>query len=240
MTKINISAVSYTNTKPFLYGLQQDKALLSQINLAIDIPSVCAQKLINGTVDLGLVPVAALLDIPGYQIVSDFCIGARGPVNSVFIFSDVPVHKIRSLRLDDQSRTSNNLARVLLRNYWKQEVSLVQTGEADAFVQIGDRTFGKKDQYPYVYDLAQTWYEFTGIAFAFAVWASNKTLSEEFTHQLNKALAVGVANRGLVADSMPRRRDFDLHDYLTNAIDYRLDEEKKSAIRLFHQYINGL
>lgn len=72
MQKIKISAVSYTNTFPFIYGINQSPDLLEQIDLSLDIPAVCASKLIENNVDIGLVPVAALLEIPNYRLISDF------------------------------------------------------------------------------------------------------------------------------------------------------------------------
>ncbi|MDP9047284.1 MAG: radical SAM protein, partial [Bacteroidota bacterium] len=148
MKKINISAVSYTNTKPFIYGLQHTD-LINAIDLSLDNPADCAQKLIDGVVDIGLIPVAAILSLNEWHIVSDYCIGAVGAVNSVFIFSNCEIHDVKTLQLDPQSRTSNNLAKVLLKNFWKVEnLSFVSQAEDytqstnpnTAFVQIGDRT----------------------------------------------------------------------------------------------------
>ncbi|RYE23477.1 MAG: radical SAM protein, partial [Sphingobacteriaceae bacterium] len=116
--KIRISAVSYTNTKPFIYGLQHD-SIQDQIDLTLDTPSDCAQKLIDNQVDIGLIPVAAILSLPYWQIVSDYCIGAIGAVNSVFIFSNCAIEEAEEIQLDPESRSSNNLAKVLLKNYWK-------------------------------------------------------------------------------------------------------------------------
>jgi len=189
VNKYKVSAISYTNTKPFVYGII-NSGFVQKIDLNFDVPADCAYKLINNQVDIGIVPVAALLQIPNYQIVSDYCIGAIGPVNSVFIFSNKPVSEIKTLRLDLQSRTSNNLARVLFKNYWKVNPEIVE-GEADAFVEIGDRTFGKKDQFLYCYDLAEEWIRFTGLPFAFAVWAANKPVSEAFVDEFNAALKFG-------------------------------------------------
>ncbi|WP_374951428.1 MqnA/MqnD/SBP family protein, partial [Mucilaginibacter sp.] len=82
MKKIKISAVSYTNTKPFLYGLQHSD-IINEIDLSLDMPADCAQKLIDNQVDIGLIPVAATLNLPQWEIVSAYCIGAVGAVNSV-------------------------------------------------------------------------------------------------------------------------------------------------------------
>ncbi len=239
MEKVKVSAVSYTNTLPFIYGLQHSD-VMQHIDLALDVPSECAHKLIDGRADLGIVPVAALLDIPRPHVVSDFCLGASGPVNSVFIFSEMPIEEIRSIRLDAQSRTSNGLAQVLLRHYWKREVLVVNQGEADAYVEIGDRTFGKRNLHPYAYDLSLYWEKFTGLPFAFAVWTANRALPDSFIQLFNKALAYGVDHRETVIDQLPPRLDFDYRHYLMECIDYQYDQAKNEAVTLYLKLLKSL
>lgn len=239
MNKIKVSAVSYTNSKPFVYGLLHS-GILDSIELSLDIPSDCANKLIDNQVDIGLVPVAALLHVDNYQIVSQYCIGAVGAVDSVFIFSQKPISEIEKIKLDPQSRTSNNLSRVLLKNYWKISPDFITEGEADAFVQIGDRTFGKKDLYPYYYDLAEEWFKFTGLPFAFAVWASNKPIPEDFKGSFNAALKLGLDHRKEVIEQIENIENFDLDDYLMNKVDFNLDDKKLIAISKFHEFIKAL
>ncbi|MBL4676522.1 MAG: menaquinone biosynthesis protein [Mucilaginibacter sp.] len=247
MNKIKISAVSYTNTKPFLYGLQHSD-IKENIDLSLDMPSDCAQKLIDNQVDIGLIPVAATLSLPEWHIISNYCIGAEGPVNSVFIFSNCPIEEATTVQLDPESRSSNNLAKVLLKNYWKVTPELV-AGAADyasstdlktAFVQIGDRTFGKTEKYKYVYDLSGEWKKFTGLPFVFAAWIANKPISEEFVKEFNQALRHGLAHRTDLLKVLPHRADFDLEDYLMHKLDFNLTEEKRKALYLFLDYIKAL
>lgn len=239
MNKLKVSAVSYTNSKPFVYGLMHS-GILDQIVLSLDIPSDCASKLIENKVDIGLVPVAALLHVRDYHIISNYCIGAKGAVDSVFIFSNKPIAEIKTLQLDAQSRTSNNLAKVLLKNFWKINPEFVDHDQADAFVQIGDRTFGKKEQFLYHYDLAEEWFNFTGLPFAFAVWASNKPISEDFKLAFNAALKLGLDHREEVLKSLNKVENFDLDDYLMKKVDFNLNDEKLKAISKFHQLIREL
>ena len=247
MKKIKISAVSYTNTKPFLYGIQHTN-IINKIDLSLDIPSDCAQKLIDGQVDIGLIPVAATLNLPYWEIISDYCIGASGAVNSVFIFSNCEIHAIEKLQLDPESRTSNNLARVLLKNFWKTQPELVTNANdyslsADnttAFVQIGDRTFGKKDKYPFVYDLADEWKKFTGLPFVFAAWIANKPILPDFIAGFNQSLKYGLDHRAELFNELPVRNDFDVEDYLLHKIDFELTEDKRKALYLFLDYIKAL
>jgi len=247
LKNIRISAVSYTNTKPFIYGLQHTP-IVNKIDLSLDTPADCAQKLIDDAVDIGLIPVAAALSLQQWEIVSDYCIGAVGAVNSVFIFSNCEIKDVRKLQLDPQSRSSNNLARVLLKNYWKTEPEFIADADdyglsADpdlAFVQIGDRTFGKKEQYPFVYDLAEEWSKFTGLPFVFAAWIANKAIATEFIQEFNQSLKFGLDHRPELLKELPVRRDFDLEDYLMHKLDFRLTEDKKKALYLFLDYIKAL
>jgi chorismate dehydratase len=71
LQQVKFSIVSYLNTLPFLYGIQNSPYLKDKMVMDLDIPSVCAQKLSDGTVDAGLVPAALLADIKGYHIISD-------------------------------------------------------------------------------------------------------------------------------------------------------------------------
>ena len=247
MNKIRISAVSYTNTKPFIYGIQHTE-ILDKIDLSLDMPADCAQKLIDDVVDIGLIPVAATLNLPQWEIVSAYCIGAVGAVNSVFIFSNCEVHDIKYLQLDPQSRSSNNLARVLLKNFWKVKPQLItdaadygQSTEANtAFVQIGDRTFGKKGNYKYVYDLAEEWQNFTGLPFMFAAWIANKPIPQEFMDEFNASLKYGLDHRQELFKELPMREDFDIVDYLMIKIDYEMTEDKKKALYMFLDFIKQL
>jgi chorismate dehydratase len=245
--KIRISAVSYTNTKPFIYGIQNTD-IINQIDLSLDIPADCAQKLIDDKVDIGLIPVAATLSMPEWHIVSDYCIGAVGAVNSVFIFSNCDIKEVKNIQLDPQSRTSNNLALVLLKNLWKIEPQQItdaadyaqSTDPTTAFVQIGDRTFGKKAQYKFVYDLSEEWQKLTGLPFLFAAWIANKPISKAFTDEFNASLKYGLDHRAELLKELPTRPDFDLEDYLMHKLDFDLTEGKKKALYLFLDYIKAL
>jgi chorismate dehydratase len=248
VNKIKISAVNYTNSIPFIYGIQ-NSAILQKVDLSLDIPSDCAGKLIDGQVDIGLIPVAAVLGLSYWEIVSDYCIGAVGAVNSVFIFSNCPIEDVEFLQLDPQSRSSNNLARVLLKNYWKLNPDFISnsgnyglsTDPTTAFVQIGDRTFGKAHHYQYAYDLAEVWQNFTGLPFVFAAWIANKPIPPDFITEFNAALQLGLNQRELLIENETEKWDnFDLRDYLMQKVDYPLTETKKEAMNLFLKYLKEL
>ena len=156
--------------------------------------------------------------------------------------------EVKNLQLDPQSRSSNNLARVLLKNYWKISPELItgaknysfSTDTVTAFVQIGDRTFGKKDNYKYAYDLAEEWGRFTGLPFCFAAWIANKPISREFIAEFNEALKFGLDHRVELFKQLPEVPNFDVKDYLNNKIDFNFTEDKKKALYLFLEYVKAL
>jgi len=241
LNNIKISAVAYTNTKAFIYGLEHSD-IINKIDLSLDIPSECAAKVISGEVDLGLMPVAAIPFVPNANIVADYCIGSDGAVNSVFIFSDVPVAEIKTLRLDAHSRTSNNLAKVLLKFHWKLGVEFTTdpTVKTDAIVLIGDRTFGKKEDFAFVYDMGEEWKNFTGLPFMYAAWVANKEISQEFKTEFNAALKFGLAHRNEVLKDLPQIPNFDLEDYLYHKLQFDVTDDRKKAMNLFLAYIEQL
>jgi len=121
--KYTAAAVSYLNTKPFLYGIFNTQ-MEEEVEIQLEIPSVCAAKLKDGTVDFGLVPVAIIPELKTPHIISDYCIGTEGAVKTVAIISDVEISEITDLYLDFHSRTSVQLAQILLREHWNHVLIL--------------------------------------------------------------------------------------------------------------------
>lgn len=239
--KINITAVSYLNTKPLLYGLLKSD-LADQIELQLDIPSQCARRLIEGKADLGLVPVAILPELETSHIISDYCIGTIGEVKTVCIYSDRPLEQVEALYLDHHSRTSVALTKLLLREHWQISPRLIpahegyiqKIGGSTAGLVIGDRTIGLEERFAYHYDLGQAWLEHTTLPFVFAAWVSTQPLPEDFIRAFNTALGEGVAAipdlMYLLPSPDPR---FDLEEYFTRYISYELDAPKRAALELF-------
>jgi len=239
--KIRVGAVSYLNTKPLLYGLQHHDVFES-IELIEDYPANLAIALQDNAIDIGLIPVAVMPDLAESYIISDYCIGATGPVASVCIFSQVPIESIQTVYLDYQSKTSVNLARILLKNYWKKDVLLLEAPAnfmdlidgTTAAVIIGDRALENYNSYPYRYDLAEAWMNYTGRPFVFATWVSNKPLDDLFITNFNEANRLGVENIDSVVDQLSHSNNtYDLHTYFTKNISYNLDAAKKEGMAQF-------
>ena len=243
MKKLRVTAVSYLNTKPLLYGLL-NHSVAENIDLQLEIPSVCAEKLRKNEVDLGLVPVAILPELKEFEIVSDYCIGTIGAVKTVCICSNVPIEEVQSLYLDFHSRTSVELTKILLREHWQLEPKFLDSKigyEAQikgntAGLIIGDRCMEWAPKFQFVYDLGQVWKDHTGLPFVFACWISNKPLDAVFLNEFNEALGEGVRNiPNLTYLLPPSHAGLDLKDYFTKYINYEFDTLKKDALKLFLQ-----
>ncbi len=241
MEKYNVTAVSYLNTKPLLYGIFKSE-VSRRIHLQLDIPSACARKLKTGEVDLGLVPVAVIPELATPRIVSDFCIGTVGEVRTVAIFSEKPIEQLRRIFLDYHSRTSVELTKLLLRDHWRlsPELTPAQPGFESAIggntggLVIGDRTIELAERFPFVYDLGSAWMQHTGLPFVFAAWVSNRALPDDFIQAFNQALQRGLDEIPQLMYLLPTPQPgFDLQTYFTRHISYELDEKKKIALRRF-------
>jgi chorismate dehydratase len=238
---MRVGAVSYLNTKPLLYGLQHH-AISESIELIEDYPANLARALEENTIDIGLVPVAVIPKLPEAHIISNYCIGATGPVASVSIFSQVPMESIKAVYLDYQSKTSVNLARILLKEYWKQDVLLLEASSnfmdlidgSTAAVIIGDRALEKYNSYAYRYDLAEAWINYTGKPFVFATWVANKPIDEVFIANFNEANEIGLKNIDTIVEQLSHKNNsYDLHTYFTKNISYTLDAAKKEGMAQF-------
>ena len=145
----------------------------------MDFPSRLADDLAGGRLDVALIPSIEFFNDPGYTIVSNACIACRGPVLSVKLFSRRPIESIRTLALDEGSRTSVSLARILLgKRYGVQpkfhalrvDKSLDEP-DADAVLLIGDRAMRSAGgPFEVVWDLGDEWCRWTELPFVFAMW----------------------------------------------------------------------
>lgn len=241
--------VSYLNAKPFLKGLEA-AAGHHAFHVQQDIPSVCAARLLSNEADIGLIPVAMIPQLPESHIISDFCIAADGAVDSVLLVSTVPLREIRTILMDKESRTSVQLARILARDYWKIPVTFKDqapdqdfsdTTTVSAAVLIGDKALEHRGKYPYVYDLAGAWKDFTGLPFVFAAWTSNKNIHPERIAELNEMFRAGIAAIPEISKTLAAQYPYaDIADYLGSKIVYRLDTAARQGLQLFFEKLRTL
>ena len=176
--RLRIGAVSYLNTKPLVYELDE---LLPEADISFDLPSRLAASLADGRLDVALIPSIEFFSDPSYSVISDACIGCRGPVLSVKLLSRVPFASIRSLALDEGSRTSVALSRILLHERFELQPARepLPVGadplatNTDAVLLIGDRAIHPPEEhFPFVWDLGDEWCKWSELSFVFAMWVA--------------------------------------------------------------------
>ena len=242
MDKVRISAISYLNSIPFVYGIQ-NSSFSFDIDLSLNIPSDCYKKILNNEVDIALVPIVALNQSKNLKIISSYCIASDGCVETVCLFSQVPLNKIKRILLDFHSKTSIQLLKLLCLNYWKINVEFLKTDlgfeqniiDETAALVIGDRAYKYKNQFKHVYDLSYEWKKFTNYPFVFACWVANKKIPIKFINEFNNSLKFGLDNLdiALKRKSNKFKTTIDKENYLKNIIKYNMDNKMKSAINFF-------
>lgn len=237
--KIRVGAVSYLNTKPLIYGFEKGM-MLDTVDLQLDYPSKIAAMLLDGSIDIGLVPVAIIPEMKTSFIESEFCIASDGAVSSVCLFSEVPVEEIKTVLLDYQSRTSVMMVQYLLKEYWKINPVYINAsanyiteikGSVAALI-IGDRAFKQKSISKFHYDLGLAWKLHTGLPFVYAAWVSNKPMTPEFNVSFSNVNRFGLEHIAEVI-KLNKTEQVDLENYFAKNILYQLDETKIKGLNLF-------
>lgn len=249
---LRIGAVSYLNTKPLVFGMEPRAA---DWELTLDLPSRLADGLAAGNYDVALIPSVEYFQHPGYGIVSDACIACRGPVWSVKLLSRVPFGEIRTLALDEGSRTSAALVKILLENRCGVRPTTsplpigVEASEVttDAILLIGDRAMHPfPGEFTQVWDLGEEWCRWTGLPFVFAMWVARDLARVEswrggaLAGILGEARDAGLANleaisatAGPAAGLAPAA----CLSYLRDNLYFHLGPLERQGLELFRGYV---
>lgn len=241
-----IAASSYLNTAPliwsFTHGSQREA-----VELFTDTaPARCGEMLSQGEVDAALVPVIEYLRIPDIAIVPNVCVGSKSAVKSVVIATGLNnLKKVRSVALDNSSRTSVALVKIIFREFlgfepeWKTSQpdlkSMLQ--QADAALIIGDPAMKIPRDQLHVFDLATMWHEFTGFGFVFAMWMARSNATEKIQAvDFAAARDEGLAHIQQIAASHSNEiglSEAQIGRYLTENIVFAVDEEMRNGLRLY-------
>lgn len=241
---LRLGAVSYLNTKPLISGLPERLGSLGRLSL--DLPSRLADDLRRGELDVALIPSIEYFRGQDYSIVSDAVIACRGPVWSVRLLSRVPVRKIRRLALDEGSRTSAAMIRVLLSEMFALTPETIpleiderpETVDADAVLLIGDRAMRPaQGVYEEIWDLGDRWCRWTELPFVFAMWVARagvdtaglaailEACRDDGLSRLEEISEREAATHGLTNE--------DLHRYFAENLHFRLGSGERAGLNAF-------
>lgn len=245
-----MGAVSYLNSVPLVWGMLQGRER-DEVELTFSIPSVCAEQAEHGMVDVGLVPVAEVAR-QKLETIGGLGIACRGAVRSILLFSRVPWGQIRTLCADASSRTSVQLARVILRERYGAEPRVTarepviedMLSEADAALIIGDPALRlNPDELPFAWlDLGSEWLELTGLPMVFAAWAGRPGLrAQELERLLQGSYELGRSRLSEIAEAVSAEHGIspELADrYLRRHIQYELGAREQDGLEAFSRLAN--
>ena len=205
---MKIGRIPYINCYP-VYGAIDRGVVSLDAELVDGVPSDLNRRMERGELDISVVSaVEYARDADRYLLLPDLAISCDGPVRSVMLFSRRPATELtsRNVIVSRSSMTSVALLELLFENVWRAkprflagdaeipDVIAASSDDADARLVIGDAALvlgsNHRERYPYVYDLGQTWKEWTGQPFVFAVWVAQRATN------VKEAL---VAHAGLIA-----------------------------------------
>lgn len=241
-----IGAVQYLNTKPLVHGLSA-----AGTEVVYDLPSRLADRLARRELDVALIPSIELFRGDGYRVVSNACIGCRGPVMSVKLFFRTKPQRVARLAVDEGSRTSATLARILLAERFGvvPQVELLPIGSglddtaADAVLLIGDRAIGsQRGAFQLVWDLGDEWCRWMGLPFVFAVWAARGDVDAAELRRVEPLLTAardgGVANLAAIASAEAATHGLTVPQclsYLRDNLHYHLGPGEREALSAFYE-----
>ena len=249
--KLRISAVSYLNTAPLVWGLCHGPQR-GLFDLDFALPSVCADRLRSGEADVGLVPVIELARQPDLVVVPGPAVACRGAVRSVVLISKKPFGEIESFAADTGSRTSVVLTQIVaahehsirptVRPYPPRLDQMLEI--ADAALIIGDPALridpaisSRRGQPVHAYDLGAAWEEMTGLPMVFAVWAvKNLADASGLVEALSESAAHGARRIEEIVQVEGSRLGFDrdlVTEYLTRYVRYELGSRETEAMNLY-------
>src|SRR5437763_797298 len=194
-----------------LHGPQQ-----GLFDLDFRLPAGCADAVASGVADIGIVPSFELTR-QDLEIIPGCGIACRGPVRSILLISSRPLEEIRTLALDDSSRTSVQLVRVILeRRYGVVPRTVSHAPQLDAMLQAADAALIIGDpalhidpgSLPWhVHDLGAEWVEMTGLPMVFAVWAARRgTVTPDLVAAFQESCRYGLERvEEIVAIEAPAR-----------------------------------
>ncbi len=253
-SKRRLGAVSFLNTKPLIYGIERN-LLPHNFQLTKAIPSSLAVQLNAGKLDVALIPsIAYAKNSPTLRIVPDCGIIAHGAVNSIRLYFNKDLKSIRSVALDISSMTSVVLTKIILAERYEMKPEFIAAepdlekmlASADAALVIGDTALFKTQSVGGNYlDLAEEWYDMTGLPFVFAVWAGRAgAITLDDTQAIISSKNLGLDNIDDVCRAAAEEygADFNLvRSYLTDNIQFNLGEEEIAGMRQYFElaYFHG-
>ena len=246
--RLLLGQLAYLNTKPFepFSGVRVFRASPSEIGRL-----AAASELDAGLLSVGDLLRTATRYSPLGEPAGAFGIACRKQAGSVFLLSRCDPKLLGGKIVEITRETSTS---VLLLQLWLEERLGIErpeyrsgvTREHDAVLLIGDAALREREdpdpRFPFRFDLASCWREWTGLPFVFAIWSARKSLTKGKRSQLaamiGNSLERGVARipeiaaeaAGTLGDPAAITR------YLSD-FTYRFRETERRGFETFRRFV---
>lgn len=242
--RLRVGIVNYLNSKPLAWGFIKGLHAERYETLFLP-PAQVADWLREGSLDIGLIPSIEVQRIANLRILPGPCIAATEEVRSVLLVSRVPLAQVKRLALDENSRTSAALVRIILDEAYglcprcvSRRADLESMlADCEAALLIGDPALHVDRSRYLVFDLAAEWRRLTGLPFVFAVWAvapgvEGAGLEEHF----DASLRFGLEHLEELVRETATELGLDeslVRSYLTENLSFGLGEAQLDGLRQF-------
>ncbi len=246
MSRLRVGIVDYLNSRPLAWDFLSG-ALSDRYRAVYQPPARVADLLAAGEIDIGLIPSIEYQRIPDLAVIPGTCVASDSAVRSVLLVSNVPFGDIRRLALDENSRTSATLVRIVLRELYGAEPESASTrpdletmlGANDAALIIGDPALRISMEKGRVLDLATAWEELTRLPFVFAFWAIRSGVAHPgLETDFSTSASHGRQNLGVLAHEAGRElglsEDY-LLGYLQRNLSFELGESEVRGLEEFYR-----
>ncbi len=262
---VRVAAIDFLNPAPLMWDFEhppRNAALAQRYSVHYTQPSLCADELLAGRADLGLIPIASLT--PALAIVPGCTIASLDDVRSIQLIVKRPytLRTIRTIAADTASRSSLAYAHILLQKFFGNTPRFIPTPadplamlrHADAAILIGDPALLAFENRTEIerelkrecawHDLAHEWHSLTKLPWVAAVWAVRPEALDGVTptqliEDLQRSRDNGLAHiDSLVEEWTPRIAipPATIRNYLTSNIHYTLTPDCIETIHLLRRY----
>ncbi|HIE41914.1 MAG TPA: hypothetical protein EYP95_01485 [Nitrospinaceae bacterium] len=246
MNALLLGIHDFINSQPLLGPLRK-RASEAGLEIKTGSPAQLAEQLSSGLLDMAMIPaIEYLKQSDCLRLLPDVSISSRSKVGTVLLVSKVPLNAIRSLALDNRSRTSVALLRILYSSEFPVGLKIVEhepdpekmLQNHDAALIIGDQALTVSNEGVSIFDLSEEWFNRTEKTFVHAVIAVRKRIKVEdgIIQVLLDAKQEGLQNLDTIAQIEATKTGlpvFLLQDYLKNKICYDFGQEEMEGLMHF-------
>lgn len=266
VTRLRIAAIRFLNPAPLMWDFDHPPRavpLATRYDIESMMPAQCAERLADGTADLGLVPITAFAHSDELRMVPGCAIASKGAIRSLLLIfrASRGIDGIRSIASDISSRATHAYVQIMAQHFWKIPAQFMQhapdldamLAACDAALVIGDpallaledreaRCLRTGEELVYM-DLGTEWRKLTGLPWISAVWGVREDAlhssvnRDRLVEDLIRSRDAGLVHIDELADEWAMHIEVPretIHTYLNCNIHYVLDDECREGLRRFY------